>query len=138
MSHFFRTLALRALAVCSVLFVLPFRSDLALVAIIVILFGALCLLGVKYSRGFSVSLSLAVLVSVVISNLWYYCWLMMGWWGGLGYLPTLVGADGELSYDWRLAEMFLTMGALTGVALILLQNRTMQQPRREQDIVPNP
>ena len=101
MSHFFRTLALRALAACSVLFVLPFRSDLALVAIIVILFGALCLLGVKYSRGFSVSLSLAVLVSVVISNLWYYCWLMVGWFG----LFTYIGGS-----RWRTLLRLATSG----------------------------
>lgn len=132
MSSLFRTLALRTLAACSVLFVLPFQSDLTLAAIMAIFFGALCLLGVKYSRDFSVLLSLTVFVSVLISNFWHYCWLMMGWWGGFGYLPKLLDTDGASSYDWRLAEMFLTSVALTGLNLIFLHNRRMQQSRTEQ------
>ncbi len=136
MSFLSRTFALGALAAGSLLFVLPFRSDVVVATLVVTFFAALCLLGVKCSRSLSVSVSLTVLVSVVISNLWHYCWMMMGWWGGFGWLSTLVAADGELSYDWRLLEMFLAVGSVIAATLIFRQIRMMRQLKREQVVAP--
>lgn len=137
MSFLSRTFTLEALAAGSLLFVFPFRSDAVVAALIAAFFAALCLLGVKCSRRLRVSMSLTVLVAVVISNLWHYCWMMMGWRGGLGWLPRLVAADGELSYDWCLLEMFLHVGTLVAAALLFRQIRRMRQLKREQVAAPN-
>ena len=68
--------------------------------------------------------ALLIAAAGVTSVLWWRAWMYWGWPGTPGFLPRLLGADGEAAYDAYGTEMFLvSLAVLSLVAIVVSRLR---------------